>query len=151
MTYMNNVWIGKGQEEPHFWREQIELRRMNTRWEQYVPIDIWPHNIGWGQIRLKLFHHPHHHLHHPCHHHLHPYIADIRHDHHDLRWCTFCNRCTFCKENAKFWHHILANYGYFVANLCAFWCTFTGWKTSMLYQIWQISGMMDCCICPHIW
>jgi len=24
---------------------------MNKRWEQYVLIDIWPHNIGWGQIR----------------------------------------------------------------------------------------------------
>ena len=54
MTYMNSVWIGKGQREPHSWREQIELLGMNKRWEQYVLIDIWPHNIGWGQIRTIL-------------------------------------------------------------------------------------------------
>ena len=31
----------------------------------------------------------------------------------------------FCKESVAFWP-FSANLSYFVANLCTFWCTFTG-------------------------
>ena len=39
----------------------------------------------------------------------------------------------FCTENAKLWH-ILAKFGYFVANLRTFWCTFIGLNNLLVFK-----------------
>ena len=43
----------------------------------------------------------------------------------------------FSTENENFCH-ILANFGYFVANLRTFWCTTTGLNNAVVYQYGQI-------------
>ena len=45
----------------------------------------------------------------------------------------FQGRALFCRENARFWP-ILANLGYFVANLHTFWCSFTGQDNAVVPQ-----------------
>ena len=45
----------------------------------------------------------------------------------------FQERALFCTENAGFWP-ILANLGYFVANLRTLWCTFKGLHNAVASQ-----------------
>ena len=63
--------------------------------------------------------------------------ADICHHRHHF----FRGDALFCTKNAKFWT-ILANFGYFVANLPIFWCTLTGLNNAVvlkidIYQVWM--------------
>ena len=48
--------------------------------------------------------------------------------------------CIFCVENAKFWP-ILANFGYFVANLRTFLRTFTARNNALVNQNWKVLGI----------
>ena len=56
----------------------------------------------------------------------------------------FSSRCRFLHRDCKIWAHfglfwpILTNFGYFVANLCTFCCTFAGrWRPKIdKYQVY---------------
>ena len=69
--------------------------------------------------------------------------ADISYHRNHRRWCTFSNQCTF-KDRGR---AILAYFGYLVANLRTFWCTFTGLNNALVYQNWLIWGMNLDSIC----
>ena len=51
-------------------------------------------------------------------------IADICHNRHNRPWCTFFKPVPCL-----------------IANLCIFWCTFTGLNNAVVSQNWQLSGM----------
>ena len=61
-------------------------------------------------------------------------MADICYHCHQTRQCTFFQPVPFfCTKNANYWP-ILANLGFFVANLSTFWCTFTGLNNAVVPQ-----------------
>ena len=60
-------------------------------------------------------------------------IANICHDRHNQRLCTFFELVPLCTANAECWP-ILANLGYFVANICFFLCAFTGVNYAVVHQ-----------------
>ena len=65
-----------------------------------------------------------------------PTVADIYHDRHNQRQCTFSSQCTSFKENAKFWPFFLL----FCHKFTTLWCT--GPYSVVVNQNWQISSMI---------
>ena len=60
-------------------------------------------------------------------------IANICHDRHNQRLCTFFELVPLCTANAECWP-ILANLGYFVVNIYVFLCAFKGVNYAVVHQ-----------------
>ena len=108
---------------------QLKLTQLRRTWlcdgeVHQHPWGVW-HSGQHDQV-VHLCHdnrslgHKHHN--HPSHGHM-AHVS--QHRQHRL-WCSFFQAGVICSiENAKCWP-ILAHLDYFVANMCTFWCTFTG-------------------------
>ena len=63
--------------------------------------------------------------------------AHISPHRHYRRWCTFFKSVYFFASKTQNLG-LFGQYGYFVANLCTFWYTFTGQNNAVVYQCGQI-------------